>query len=152
MAGAGNLAASPLFLTMNKSSPTTRQSSMLFVILFMLAAAAISYWSLIREPDYITLRINGEWEVYLIGESNVYAVEYHTNHFKTLKQNSHMLSLQGFGDITWHQNHIRVHKAGVYFNKKLISKSRRDMLAHILFARDGTVRKGLMEAGSTQHQ
>jgi nuclear transport factor 2 (NTF2) superfamily protein len=130
---------------MREPSPTVRASSVLVVLLFFAAAAAISFLSLQRGTDYITLTINDEWRIYLIEESNVYAVEYRADDFTQEKLDSHHLWLQGYGDINWHGNTIRVRKTGISFNKILISKSQRDTLANILFARDGTVRKGMLE-------
>lgn len=130
---------------MQTSSRSSRASSLLFVVLFFLAAAGISYWTLIREPDYITLNINDQWRIYLIGESNIYAVEYHTNNFTPVKQDHHSLWLNGTGEIIWGKHTIRVHKAGIFLNNKSISKSPRETLAHILFAHDGTVRKGALQ-------
>lgn len=130
---------------MTTTTPSTRQTSFLFVVVFFLAAAAISYWTLKRDPDYITLTINNQWRIYLIGESNIYAVQYHSNNFTPVKQDDRHLWLNGSGDITWGENTIRVHKAGIFLNDKGISKSPRETLADILFARDGTVRKGMLQ-------
>ena len=58
MAGTRNLAASSLFTLMREPSPTVRASSVLVVLLFFAAAAAISFLSLQRGTDYITLTIN----------------------------------------------------------------------------------------------
>ena len=130
---------------MQNKTQSSRSSSILFVVLFFLAAAGISYWTLKREPDYITLNINNQWRIYLIGESNIYALEYHANNFTPVEQDNHSLWLNGTGEITWGKNTIRVHKAGIFLNDKSISKSPRETLANILFARDGTVRKGALQ-------
>lgn len=140
-----DLAAAAHFKFMNEQTGRNQLTAIIFFAVFFLAAAVISYQLLRRNPDYLTLTINNEWRVYLIDESNIYAVEYRADNFVQQKIDSHHLWLQGFGDIQWHHNRILVTRDGVYFNDKFISKSPRPTLANILFARDGTVRKELLE-------
>lgn len=125
---------------------TARGTSILLTVLFFAAAAAISYQLVRRHTEYVTLTINHEWRIYLIEESNIYAVEYHADDFSQERLDSRHLWLNGYGEIRWHDNLIRVQKTGINFNQTVISKSHRDTLANILFARDGTVRKEMLES------
>ena len=134
---------------MPDSPAAARLKSVLFITAFFLAAAFISYQLVRRDTDYITVTINNEWRIYLIGESNVYALEYRASDFTQVKLDSRHLWLRGYGDLTWHTNTIHVHKADIVFNKTPISKSHHNTLANILFAPDGTVRKGMLEARPT---
>ncbi len=126
-------------------SRNARLKSILFTVVFFLAAAAISYQLVRRHTEYVTLTINREWRIYLIGESNIYAIEYRADDFTQEKLDSRHLWLKGSGTIIWHNNHIRVQTDGVYFNQTFITKSNHRTLANILFARDGTVRKEMLE-------
>lgn len=130
---------------MRDTPRSARLKSILFTALFFLAAAAISYQLVRRHTDYITLTINHEWRIYLINENNVYAAEYRADAFRQEKLDSRHLWLNGYGEIRWHTNRIRVQKEGVYLNQTFITKSHHDTLANILFARDGTVRKEMLE-------
>lgn len=134
---------------MNTTPPASRLTSVLFVAVFLLAAAAFSYLLVRRGTDYVTLTINDEWRIYLIEESNVYAVEYRADEFRQDNMDSRHLWLHGLGDIRWHDNVIHVSQEGVTFNHTLISKSHHNTLANILFARDGTVRKEMPETRPT---
>lgn len=131
---------------MADTSRSARLKSILFVAVFFLAAAAISYQLVRRHTEYVTLTINHEWRIYLVDESNIYAVEYRADAFTREQLDSRHLWLNGYGNIHWHNNRIRVQKAGIYFNRIFITKSHPDTLANILFARDGTVRKESLEA------
>jgi hypothetical protein len=131
---------------MPATSATARLKSVLFIAVFFLAAAAISYQLVRRHTDYVTLTINHEWRIYLINENNIYAAEYRAADFSQEKLDSRHLWLNGYGTITWHNNRIRVQQAGIYLNHAYITKSHRNTLANILFARDGTVRKEMLEA------
>lgn len=134
---------------MPDSLTVARLKSVLFISAFFLAAALISYQLVRRDTDYVTVTINKEWRVYLIGESNVYAVEYRASDFTQEKLDSRHLWLHGYGDLSWHNNTIHVQQDDITFNKTRISKSHRNTLANILFAPDGTVRKGMLEARPT---
>lgn len=134
---------------MPATATTARIKSVLFVTGFFLAAAIISYQFVRRDTDYITVTINNEWRVYLVGEHNVYALEYAASDFTQEKLDSRHIWLHGYGDLTWHNNTIHVHKTDIVFNKIPISKSHRNTLANILFAADGTVRKGMLETRPT---
>jgi len=122
-----------------------RFKSILFTVVFFVAAAAISYQLVRRHTEYVTLTINHEWRIYLIDESNIYAIEYRADEFSQEKLDSRHLWLKGTGTITWHNNRIRVQTDGVYFNQTFITKSNHRTLANLLFARDGTLRKEMLE-------
>ena len=122
-----------------------RLRAVLFVTLFLLAAALFSYLLVRRDTDYVTLTVNHEWRIYLVGEHNVYAVEYRAEEFTRDKIDSRHIWLQGHGDIRWHNNTIQVHESDITLNTTRISKSGHDTLANILFAQDGTIRKELLE-------
>jgi hypothetical protein len=130
---------------MSDSPAGARLKSVLFITAFFLAAVIISYQLVRRDTDYVTVTINKEWRIYLIGESNVYALEYRASDFTQDKLDSRHIWLHGYGDLNWHNNTIHVHKTDIVFNNTPISKSHHDTLANILFAADGTVRKGMLE-------
>lgn len=125
---------------MKDKSATFRPSPLLFIILFVLAAAALGYVTLRHQQDYVTLNINHEWRVYLTGEDRLSAVAY--RRMRVMEHDSHELSLQGLGEIHWGHNTIRVYKAGIAFNNKLFSKSQSEPAVDIVFSRDGTAHRG----------
>jgi len=125
---------------MNDKTTTLRPTPVLFIVLFAVAAAALGYVALHHGKDYVTLNVNNDWRIYLTGEDRVSAVA--TRSMRVLDHNSRELSLQGFGEIRWGQNLIQVHKAGVYFNNKLFSKSQREPRVDIVLSPDGKVHRG----------
>jgi len=125
---------------MNEKTKISRPSPLLYVILVIVAIAALSYVQLRHKQDYVTLDINHAWRVYLSGEDQVSAVAY--SRMRVMDHDSRKLSLQGFGDIRWGNNRIQVHQGGIYFNNKLFSKSQAEPTVDITLSRDGTARRG----------
>lgn len=127
---------------MNNTNAFNRPSPILFLVLFVFAIVALGYLASRQRNEFVTLTINNEWRIYLIGENEIDTVKYHVGRFHLIRHNSHHLWLSGEGEIHWLKNVIRVHKAGVYFNNKLFTRFFREKHVNILFMRNGTVKKG----------
>jgi len=125
---------------MNETTKILRPSPLLYVILFVAAIATLGYVQLRHKQDYVTLDINHAWRVHLTGEDRLSAVAY--SRMRVMSHDNRKLSLQGFGEIRWGNNRIRVHKAGIYFNNKLFSKSQSEPAVDVTLSRDGSVRRG----------
>ncbi|MEJ2359954.1 MAG: hypothetical protein P8Z75_00805 [Gammaproteobacteria bacterium] len=128
---------------MSDTAAPIRPSPVLLLLLFLFAAVGLSYVSFRHRHDYVTLTINNEWRIYLMGEDRVDAVKFHIGRFRETRRDNRHLWLRGEGEIHWLKNVIRVHKAGVYFNHKMITRFYREKYVNIQFMPDGKVHKGI---------
>jgi hypothetical protein len=128
---------------MNDNMKIPRPSPLLYVMLFIAAIAALGYVALRHKQDYVTLYINHAWRVHLSGEDRVSAVAY--SRMRVMDHDSRKLKLQGYGEIRWGKNRILVHKAGIFFNNKLFSKSQNETAVDITLSRDGRAHRGRPE-------
>lgn len=127
---------------MNDTASPARPTPIFFLVLFVFAIVALGYLASRQHDEYVTLTINNEWRIYLMGEDQVDSVKYHIGRFNETRHNSRHLWLRGDGEIHWLKNVIRVHKAGVYFNNRLFTRHFRENYVNILFMRNGKVRQG----------
>lgn len=120
----------------------TRPTFILLLVLFVFTVTALGYLASRHRSEYVTLTINNEWQIYLMGEDKVDSVKFHVGRFTEVRHNSRHLWLRGEGEIHWLKNVIQVHKGGVYLNNKLFSPFYREKQVNIVFMRNGKAHKG----------
>jgi len=114
------------------------------VVLFLLAAAWFSFWSMQRIPQYVLLHINGEWAVMLAGEKDINQVKL-SDTFTVTDITPMSMNVSGYGTLQWNANRITVHRDGINLNEQRLVKSRRQTKAHAIFYTDGRITKGKLQ-------
>lgn len=128
-----------------KSPGTTAQThSMVFVVLFLLAAFAFTLWTMSRIPDNAMLHINHEWAVILVGEKNTNNIKL-TPRFQVEKIDNASIHFSGYGTFNWMGNKITVRRGQISLNGLSVAKSRREKIAHVMFYPDGRLTKGKLQ-------
>ena len=116
--------------------------SRLFAIAFILAAFSVTLWMFQSVPHPVTLHINDNWHVMLIGEEDVQNIKFSQQEIWLQKQDTANLWLEGMGTIDWKTHHIKVAKNQLRFNQQLIERSNDRLEVHLMFYPDGRVTKG----------
>ena len=127
---------------MNAQTTTHHPTPIFFLVLFLFAVIGLGYLATRQHDAYITLTINNEWHLYLMGDGQIDDVKYHVGRFSELRHDNRRLWLRGEGEIHWLKNVIRVHKAGVYVNNKLLTRFFREKTTDITVMHNGTAHKG----------
>lgn len=132
--------------------PTTKKPSLLynyrsklFAITFIVAAFAVTYWSMQRIPHSVILHVNDKWHILLVGETDPAAIRFFTRSFDIIKEDHGNLWLTGTGDINWHEHQITIHNASIRLGKHTIATSMRELNVNVMFYPDGRVTKGKVQ-------
>lgn len=116
--------------------------SRLFAVLFLLSAFSASLWMFRQIPHPLTLHINHNWHLALIGEQDLDSLRYRPEDFRIEKQDPANLWLTGEGTVHWNQYSIVVSENRLRFNKHRIERSDRHLDISLLVYPDGRITKG----------
>ena len=128
--------------TKSTSSVLSSYRAKLFAIGFLIAAFAITYWSMQRIPHSVVLHVNDKWHIMLVGETDPNNVQFYTRNFNLIRENAGNIWLTGTGKITWQEHTIVIHKAGIRLGQHNISTSNRELNVNLMLYPDGRVTKG----------
>ena len=114
-----------------------------FVVLLLLGAAMVTYWSVQTIPHHVIVHLNDTWHIMLVGEQRIDRVDFFADDFVIEKQDQANLWLSGQGQLKWQQHTLAIKSRDtLLLNDREITRSRDSLAFQLQLYPDGRVTKG----------